>query len=298
MKKTLKKLMQSPLGFLIIKILKFFYKPSEKYAKKLRFKGAFNVKTSIGNDFKLYNNAFLVETNIFWFGIDNYKWENKTREIWCDLSEKSGVIFDVGANVGIFSVLAKANTPEAFVVAFEPQPNIFKILNKNKAINNFDISCENLAVASKPGTLPFYNHGPNTFSENNTTSGSLNKKWRPIDQVSINVEVVTLKNYIETNSIKAIDLLKIDVETLEFEVLAGYEELLLEHEPIIVLEIQTNEIGSNIETLAVKEQYLYYAIDESQGLIPVTELGKEKDNNYLLCPKSKIELIKSHVFES
>ena len=68
-------------------------------------------KQKKGNSFKLYNNAFLLETHIFWLGIDNYQWENKTREIWCDLSTKSNTIADVGANVGIFSVLAKANNP-------------------------------------------------------------------------------------------------------------------------------------------------------------------------------------------
>ena len=281
MKQGLKTLLYSSIGFRLIKLLKFVYTPPIKYAKKLRFKGVFNVKTEKGNSFKLYNNAFLLETHIFWLGIDNYQWENKTREIWCDLSTKSNTIADVGANVGIFSVLAKANNPNAQVIAFEPQPNIFEILKKNNAISNTS------------GSVPFFNHGPNTFSDNNTTSGSLNKTWRPIDQNSIYVEAITLESYINTNNIEAIDLLKIDVETLEYEVLLGYGSFLLKHEPIIILEIQSKEIGSNIESLLTIDLYLYYSIDESQGLVKIDVLGTGEDNNYLLCPKSKIHLINS-----
>ena len=285
MKQGLKTLLYSSIGFRLIKLLKFVYTPPIKYAKKLRFKGVFNVKTEKGNSFKLYNNAFLLETHIFWLGIDNYQWENKTREIWCDLSTKSNTIADVGANVGIFSVLAKANNPNAQVIAFEPQPNIFEILKKNNAISNTS------------GSVPFFNHGPNTFSDNNTTSGSLNKTWRPIDQNSIYVEAITLESYINTNNIEAIDLLKIDVETLEYEVLLGYGSFLLKHEPIIILEIQSKKIGSNIDSLLTIDLYLYYSIDESRGLVKVDVLGTGGDNNYLLCPKSKIHLINNLICE-
>ena len=145
-----------------------------------------------------------------------------------------------------------------------------------------------------PAMFPFFNHGPNTFSDNNTTSGSLNKTWRPIDQNSINVEAITLESYINTNNIESIDLLKIDVETLEYEVLLGYGSFLLKHEPIIILEIQSVEIGANIESLLTTDLYLYYSIDESKGIRKVDALGKGTDNNYLLCPKSKVSLINNY----
>ena len=121
----------------------------------------------------------------------------------------------------------------------------------------------------------------------------MNKTWRPIDQNSIYVEAITLESYINTNNIEAIDLLKIDVETLEYEVLLGYGSFLLKHEPIIILEIQSKEIGSNIDSLLTIDLYLYYSIDESQGLVKIDVLGTGEDNNYLLCPKSKIHLINS-----
>ena len=102
MKKILKQILHSQFGFQLVKLLKLIYSPSIKYVKKLRFKGSFRVKTEKGNNFKLFNNAFLLETHIFWLGIDNYQWENKTREILRDLSIKSNTIADIGANVGIF----------------------------------------------------------------------------------------------------------------------------------------------------------------------------------------------------
>ena len=100
-----------------------------------------------------------------------------------------------------------------------------------------------------------------------------------------------MESYINNNNIESIDLLKIDVETLEYEVLLGYGSFLLKHEPIIILEIQSVEIGSNIESILPKDLYFYYSIDESKGMRKVNILGKGTDNNYLLCPKSKVSLI-------
>jgi len=287
--------MHSPFGFFLLRVIKAIYTPPIKYAKKLRFKGVFDVETSFGKDFKLYNNAFLLETHIFWLGMDTHNWENKSREIWCDLAGKSETIFDVGANVGIFSVLAKANNNNATVVAFEPQPNIYDVLKKNNQVNNFDIICENLAVSDEVGTIPFYNHGPNTFSDNNTTSGSLNKDWRPIDQNSIDVNVVTLNNYVKKNSIRKIDLMKVDVETLEYEVLKGYGGVLIEHLPILLLEIQSEKIGKNVESLLTSTNYVFYSIDEENGLIEVANLGHSNDNNYILCPKEKTNFVAKYL---
>ena len=101
-----------------------------------------------------------------------------TRQIWIHLSKSSKIIFDIGANTGIYSILSKVYNPNSIVSAFEPQPNIYKILKKNNHINNYNISCENIAISNKTGKFPFFNYGRKTFSDRNTTAGSLNKNWR------------------------------------------------------------------------------------------------------------------------
>ncbi|MBN4077668.1 FkbM family methyltransferase [bacterium AH-315-C20] len=294
MKKYIKLLAYGVIGRTIFKILRPVFKPPKKLRNKMKFVGSFTTKGINGQKFKLHNQAFLIETNIFWSGLEDYEWEAMSRTVWTYMAEQSNVIFDIGANSGIFAILAKVHNADAKVVAFEPQPNIYSVLKRSNDLNNFDISCENLAVSNENGELPFYNHGPNAFTNANTTVGSLNKDWRPDDQTSILVEVMKLKRYIEENNIPPIDLMKIDVETLEYEVLEGYGDLLTIHQPIILMEVQNPKIGENIEGLLKEGEYVYYNIIEKGGLKEVRKIGLSNSNhNYLLCPKSKAHLVDS-----
>lgn len=189
-------------------------------------------------------------------------------------------------------MLAKVQNPNASVYAFEPQPNIYEVLKKNNEINDFNISCENLAVSNVIGSLPFYNYGKDSFINRNTTAGSLNKEWRPNNQSSIEVDVTSLDLYIKNNSIKSVDLLKIDVETLEVEVLEGFRDHLHTFKPIIILEIQDKKIGSKVKVFFSDEEYSLFNIDESKGIIPTETLGENRGLNYIICPNEKLEMVR------
>ena len=274
-----------------MKISVLFSKLKKRIKAKLSPK-KINVKTKEGKRFYLYNPPFNIETEIFWQGFENFNWERKTRKIWIELCQRADSILDIGANSGIFSVLAKVYNPESTVYAFEPQPNIYEVLEKNNRINNFDILCQRIAISDVNSTMPFYNYGNDPFGKGNTTAGSLNKEWRPNKQKFIEVDVVTLDSFIARKNIKKIDLLKIDVETLEAEVLNGYREHFFIHNPTVVMEIQNTKIGKKINSFFKDNNYHYFNIDESKGLLPTTELGNHDDRNYLICHNEKLDLIK------
>ena len=134
MKSTAKNKTIFLLNILIIKpiclLIKRCAKPSEKLMKKMKFIGKFKITTKDDKIFYLYNNTFFLENSIFWLGMENFTWEFMTRQIWIHLSKSSKIIFDIGANTGIYSILSKVYNPNAKVSAFEPQPNIYKILKK------------------------------------------------------------------------------------------------------------------------------------------------------------------------
>lgn len=268
--------------------------------KKWTFINEFKVHSFDGQSFLLFNNAFHLETRLFWEGFLESNWEKKSREIWVSLSKRSITILDIGANSGIFSVLAKAHHPEAKVYAFEPQPNIFKILEKNNEINNYDINCNAIALSDITGEFPFYNTGVSTFEgSKNTTHGSLNKDWRTKDQYSILVKVERLDVFILENGLNRIDLIKIDVETLEYQVLNGYGERLWIDRPIIILEIQNENYGNKLEKLFELKHYDFFWINEVKGLYRVVQLGFNSRNgsgNYLLCPLEKVHLLTDFIY--
>jgi FkbM family methyltransferase len=262
-------------------------------SRKMEFRGRFKTKTYDRKQFYLYNAPFYLETAIFWHGgIDNYDWELVTRRLWTHLCKQSSTIFDIGSNSGLFSVLAKVYSPNAKVTAFEPQPNVFEVLKMNNQVNGFDICCENLALSDEDGETQFYNYGHKTFSSNNTTAGSLNKSWRPKNQSSIKVSMLKLDSYILKNNLEHIDLMKIDVETFEFEVLSGYKNNIFKHQPIIILEVQDNKIADNIASFFYNEKYTYFNIDEENGLRKIEKLQTQGEHrNFLLIPDAKCYLL-------
>src|SRR4051794_2239146 len=81
-------------------------------------------------------------------------WERPVTDVIKDASKHSRLVFDVGANVGYFSLVAALESPpEATVVAFEPFPRNFQTLGKNVRLNDFNdkIRCELLAISRGPG---------------------------------------------------------------------------------------------------------------------------------------------------
>ena len=282
-------------SFLARHIIKPFINPTESLVQSVKFKGIFKVNNNDNKSYYLYNNKFYLENSIYWRGIDNFKWELVARKIWIHLSQHSDVIFDIGANTGIYSILSKVYNESSVVYAFEPQPNIFKILKKNIDINKYDINSEKVAISNIIGSLPFYNYGSQTFSEQNTTAGSLSKDWRSNqnNHQSIIVPVIKLNDYIKNNDISRIDLMKIDVETHEYQVLIGMGKYLNQFRPIIIVEVINPNLGLEIDSLFKDINYMYYNIDESGRIVNVEKLGNNRYHNYLLCPKEKLHITKN-----
>jgi len=283
-KRFVRTVVRPPVFFLFGRLIR----PSDPTDQKWQFYGFFRVRPENGRPFWLYNNSFKIETGIYWAGIDQFPWERTTRAIWTHLCRDASTIFDIGANTGVFSMLAQSVNPSATVYAFEPQPNIFAVLSKNARKNGNSVRCEPVALAERAGILPFYNSGKDTFSTRNTTTGSLNRNWHPEDAQSITVEVKTLADYVEECEIDRIDLIKIDVETFEYEVLAGYGRYLFQHRPIIFLEIQTKEIGGRVASLFLTHDYEFLRVDEGQKLRQIESLVPEGDEkNFILCPSER-----------
>jgi FkbM family methyltransferase len=256
----------------------------------------FTATSKEGSSFFLTNKRFSLETEIYWFGIDQVPWEQVSKKVWVELSKKSKVVIDVGANSGIYALLSKANNPSCEVVAFEPQKNIYEVMCANNKVNKFNIKCFMLALSDEDGEQNFYNYGSDPFNSGNTTAGSLNKEWRPDQQKFTSVTVCRLEPLLQKLNFGRIDLVKIDVETYEYQVLLGYGQLLFEHRPIILLEIQSSEIGKNVVGLFDGHDYRAFNIDESKGLRPMVDLNfSYSDKNYLLCPFEKLDLIQSFI---
>lgn len=104
----------------------------------LVFEGPFTVPVE-GCEFVMLNGyGRQIEATVFWNGLDAF--EGDSLRWWKKLAKRSQVILDIGANTGIYALLAKALQPASEVHAFEPIVRVHRILAANVDLNNAKLS--------------------------------------------------------------------------------------------------------------------------------------------------------------
>ena len=275
-----------PFKKAIFSTLKIIWIPPAEIYQHLYFNDTITLNTGHHSNFKMVHYGHAIENELFWKGLYN-SWEKYSLRIWHGLSEEAKVIFDIGANTGIYSLVARSKNKKASVHAFEPFPAIHKKLAYNSEINGFDIHCNCTAISNYTGDAVIY-----TADENFAYSVTVNqnlwvKDWEPI---KINIKTTTLKDYIEKHNIHSIDLMKIDVETHEPEVMEGFVDYFFQFKPILLIEILNDKIAEKLNNYFAPCDFDFYNIDELVGIKKVSKLSKSDYYNFLIVPKEKAHL--------
>lgn len=271
----------------LFSLLKKIYAPPEKVYQHLHFKGLIKIHITRQKYFKMIHYGYKLENDLFWTGL-NGNWEAQSMKIWTTLCKESKTIFDLGANTGVYSLVAKVINPDSDVHAFEPFGSICEKLNQNNAINDFDININCEAVSNYTGEGTIYSENPD-FAYSVTVNKNLWVKDK--DPIAIKIKTITLKEYIEKEKIERIDLMKIDVETHEPEVIEGFGEYLYKLQPIILIEVLTDECAHKLSNYFKPELFEFYNIHEKQGITKSDYLTKSTEFNYLIIPKGKVNAV-------
>lgn len=178
-------------------------------------------------------------------------------------------VFDVGANIGVFSWLAAALTP-ANVVAFEPTPDLAAQIRAICSENGLAVTVEEVALGAAPGTAELH------ISDKSDSSNSLRIGFRPSHR-SVSVPVETIDGYVaRTGTSPAV--LKVDTESTEPDVLRGASGLLAAQRPWIICEVLAGRTESELTDILGPLGYSWYRIDEPGRLEPRAAL--EGDPTY------------------
>ena len=122
-------------------------------------------------------------------------------------------VIDGGANIGLASIFFKRLYPQAKVVSFEPDRNIFKYLQHNTDAFGFDdIELVNKGLWFEEATL--------TFDSEGADAGRINAESESKNQI----EVTSLRPYLERR--EEVDLPKLDIEGAEHQVINDCKDLL------------------------------------------------------------------------
>jgi len=138
-------------------------------------------------------------------------------KIYDDLNLKNlNICFDIGSNVGLFTKYLKLNNCNK-VFCFEPNKMAFNSLQKNLKYES-ELELFNLAVSHNNESLRLYID----------TNNSLISSAHDIKNNYYDVESITLKDIFERNKIQNVDLVKIDIEGMEFDLIENLEESIFE----------------------------------------------------------------------
>jgi len=159
------------------------------------------------------------------------------------------VVFDVGANIGLFSLSAHLAARDVTIHAFEPNPTVFSKLKTNTELYGVKayLHCKALAAEKSARPFTFYRkfsflsglHANQeddmevvrSFVRKHDDTGGTSYDAALLEELleerlsgeTINVEIDTLSEVIAAGGVERIDLLKINVEKSEAEVLAGIQ---------------------------------------------------------------------------
>jgi FkbM family methyltransferase len=168
-----------------------------------------------------------IDRCIYFLGIWE-AWETKVIEAGL---KPGSVFFDIGANIGYFSLIAgKEVGCTGEVHAFEPSPEEFVRLTNNVQLNGFDmVRLNHFALSDRPGKVfitQTRGAGSTRITENLSESG----EEREIDAVPLDA-------YVEDVKLTRLDLIKVDIEGAEYKFLLGARNTIERFRPIIMIEL-------------------------------------------------------------
>ncbi len=163
----------------------------------------------------------MLQRQFYFFG--TYFLEEDILECWENEAKSANVIFDVGANAGIFSLAALAVQGGATVHAFEPTPEIATRLRNTAVLNGLErLHVHEVAVSNAEGHAVLRRWR----GESGDNEGMNFITTAIADSGAERVPTVRLDRFCEDRAIERIDLLKLDIQGNEHQALAGAEPML------------------------------------------------------------------------
>ncbi|HVE69691.1 MAG TPA: FkbM family methyltransferase [Solirubrobacteraceae bacterium] len=182
------------------------------------------------------------------------------------------VVYDVGANLGFFSLLAARLTgPDGRVYAFEPVPANAAAVRANAAANGLGrVTVLELALGEVPGRA--------ALTVPDDASWAFLERYAPTRAgagATLEVRVATADALVADGTLEPPGLVKLDVEGAELDVLTGMAETLRAHRPVLIAEMH----GHNAEFVR-RVEALGYRVTNLERPVPV---AGDHDNTHALA---------------
>jgi len=210
-----------------------------------------------------------------WSNTNNSGEKNALYYIFDKLKQKDSIVlFDVGANVGKYSVLLhEVFNDNSKIFSFEPSKFTYKILTQNT--QEFDnVKLYNFGFGDKNASFTLYS--------NKEGSGIASLYKRRLDHFDIDmdikekIEIKTIDTFCKENNITNVNFLKLDIEGNELKALHGAKTMLENHK---VDFIQFEFGGRNIDSRTYFQDF-YYLLKEDYYIYRIVKDGLYKIERY------------------
>ena len=175
--------------------------------------------------------------------------ERQIEDTLLGLLSPGDVFYDVGANIGWYSLLAARKVgPHGRVLAFEPNVENAFYAHRNAQTNSFDhMTVLPIAVSDTDGWLTFLLKGSceSRLDKDDTQTQSERRakhKREHLIKGRTTVPVVTLDSFVQQTSLPPPTVVKIDVEGAEVGVLRGMRGVLGDAKPSVLIELHTTGV--------------------------------------------------------
>lgn len=179
-------------------------------------------------------------------------------------NNSNAIFFDIGANIGWYSIYFEKLFKKLQIHAFEPVKSTYEQFLKNISLNQSGlIHAKNIGLADQNGTVDFY------VSPSLLAASSLADTFKTDDKIKVKGEIRRLDDYCHENDILP-DFIKCDVEGAELLVFKGAEKTLSEARPLVMTELLRkwtkcfNYHPNDVIELFKEQNYSCYVIADSK----------------------------------
>lgn len=211
-----------------------------------------------GTIFLVHISDTVISNNIRMFG----QYERPARDLVLSFVDKGAVVFDIGANIGSWTIpIAIHVGPAGRVYSFEVMFESFSYLVSNIALNGLSNIRPFLASVGKttiPVSVPvslFHNIGNERVNMGGFSLQIYETFREDFSPETSQVQSVVLDQLLGDGTITCPALLKMDVELHELQVLQGAKQLLTRCRPVVYLELTCQALSRSILSLL---HYLNY----------------------------------------
>ncbi len=204
-------------------------------------------------------------------------WENSMTYAWRIVSKDCTTILDIGANYGYYGLLSAqlGQSEDTKVYLFEANANIIPYLERSLSVNGYHSKCkvENVGIAEKKGTAELTIlkdfigcSSLNTLGQLETYLGG---KMPLVQAEKLKVDTISVDEYCANNDIKAVDLVKLDIEGYEEKAYAGMKKIIKNSPKLVVFLEFTKESYENPLKFfnQIKTDFSFIYTIDHQGLL-------------------------------